>query len=56
MELTGKRALITGGTRVIGAAIALDLAAGGADVVINGRADDEAARDTIRRVKSLGRQ
>ncbi len=43
MNLTNKRALITGGTKGIGAAIAVDLARQGCDVVINGRNDDESA-------------
>jgi len=55
MELRNKRAFITGGTRGIGAAIALDLAAGGADVVINGREPGDAAQDVIRQIKALGR-
>ena len=36
-ELAGKRALVTGSTSGIGRAIALELAAGGADVIIHGR-------------------
>lgn len=53
MQLTNKRALITGGTRGIGAAIALALAKQGASIVINGRHDDEASRDLLRQLKSL---
>lgn len=42
-ELTGLRALVTGSTSGIGKAIALGLAAAGADVVIHGRRSREAA-------------
>lgn len=54
MELQAKRALITGGTLGIGAAIAVDLAAGGADVVINGRNDDALAQATLKKLEAHG--
>lgn len=42
-ELAGLRALVTGSTSGIGRAIALELARGGADVVVHGRRSREAA-------------
>ena len=56
MKLEGKRALITGGTKGIGAAIAIDLAHQGADVAINGRYDDEEAANVKAKIESLGRR
>jgi NAD(P)-dependent dehydrogenase (short-subunit alcohol dehydrogenase family) len=56
MNLTGKRALITGGTRGIGAAIAIDLARQGCDVVINGRNEDEASAAVKQTIASAGRK
>lgn len=50
-ELAGLRALVTGSTGGIGRAIALELAHGGADVIVHGRSADaaEAAADEVRR-------
>jgi NAD(P)-dependent dehydrogenase (short-subunit alcohol dehydrogenase family) len=56
MNLTGKRALISGGTKGIGAAIAIDLARQGCDVVINGRSDDESAAAVRQAVANCGRK
>ncbi len=54
MDLKRKRALITGGTKGIGAAIAIDFARHGADVVINGRREDQAAREVLAEIEALG--
>ena len=56
MDLAGKRALITGGTKGIGAAIALDLARHGVDVALNGRTMDPSAAALQEEIGSLGRR
>lgn len=56
MQLTDKRALITGGTKGIGAAIAIDLAQHGCDVAINGRYDDSSATQVRDAIIALGRK
>ena len=49
-------ALVTGGGRGIGKAIALGLAADGADVAINYRKDSDAAAETVAEIERLGRR
>jgi 3-oxoacyl-[acyl-carrier protein] reductase len=56
MDLINKRAFITGGTKGIGAAIAIDLAQQGCDVAINGRFDDESAAEVRQAVTAAGRK
>lgn len=56
MRLTGRRALVTGGSRSIGRAIAIGLAREGADVVVSYRSDHEAAEQTAREIRALGRR
>ena len=56
MNLQQKTALITGGTRGIGAAAALSLAREGADIAISARRDDTEARATGDAVRALGRR
>jgi NAD(P)-dependent dehydrogenase (short-subunit alcohol dehydrogenase family) len=54
--LDGRRAFISGGSRGIGRAIALALAADGADVAINYRRDEESARATVADIEAMGRR
>ncbi|MFR0356260.1 SDR family oxidoreductase [Streptomyces sediminimaris] len=54
-HLTGKVALVTGGSRGIGAATALRLAREGADVALTYVNGEEAAQDVVRRIEALGR-
>ncbi|MVO86181.1 SDR family oxidoreductase [Streptomyces sp. p1417] len=54
--LTGKKALVTGGSRGIGAATALRLAQEGADVAITYVRSEDAAREVVAKIESMGRR
>ena len=56
MSLSGRVALVTGGGRGIGRAIARALAEDGADVAVSYRQDDTAARETVAGIEALGRR
>jgi 3-oxoacyl-[acyl-carrier protein] reductase len=56
ISLQGRTALVTGGSRGIGRAIALSLAEAGADVAVNYRRDEAAAEETVREIKAMGRK
>ncbi len=56
MELENKVAIVTGGTRGIGRAIVLDLAANGADVVLNYRKSADLATELAESVRGMGRR
>ena len=56
MKLEGKKALVTGASRGIGRAIALALAAEGADVVVNYAGSEAAAKEVAAEIEAMGRK
>ncbi|MEU0094197.1 SDR family oxidoreductase [Kribbella sp. NPDC006257] len=55
-ELTGKLALVTGGSRGIGAATAIALAESGADVAITYSSSAEEAAQVVKQIEATGRR
>jgi len=51
MKLKGKKAVVTGGSRGIGRAIAIDLAKEGVDILINYYSNTEEAKKTLEQLK-----
>jgi len=55
-NLVGKRALVTGASRGIGAAIALALAENGADVALTFQSSPDRAQEVVTSIEKLGRR
>jgi len=56
IDLSGKSAVVTGGSRGIGRAIAVRLATQGADVAVSYRGNAAAAEETAAAIQALGRR
>lgn len=54
MNFAGKTAVVTGGSRGLGRAVCLELAKGGANVVLCYAGNEAAARETVDRCEALG--
>lgn len=55
-DLNGRIALVTGASRGIGRAVAVELARNGADVAVNFIENEEAARQTLETITGMGRR
>jgi 3-oxoacyl-[acyl-carrier protein] reductase len=55
-SLTGRVALVTGASRGIGRAVAIELAGAGADVLVNYNTNQAAAESVVHEIEKLGRR
>lgn len=55
-DLSGKVALVTGGSRGIGRAICQKLAVAGADVIVNDICEPDDAKEVLKEIEKLGRK
>lgn len=55
-DLTGRVAVVTGSSRGVGAAMALELARGGADVLVHGWQSEDAAAEIVQQIQQQGCQ
>lgn len=56
MSLAGRTVLVTGSTQGVGKSIALALARAGANLLVHGHLDNEAARSVVDEIRQLGRE
>ncbi len=56
MLLEGKKAVVTGGSRGIGKAIAIKLAQSGADVAVNYNSNSSLAQEVVKQLEGFGRK
>ena len=56
MKLDQKAAVVTGGSRGVGRAVALAYAREGADVIVNFVSNDQAAKEVVAEIESMGRR
>ena len=55
-DLAGKTALVTGGSRGLGRAIAIAFAGQGADLALNYRGNEDSAREVATQIEGMGRK
>ena len=56
MRLSGKKAIVTGSSRGVGAAVALAFGREGADVVVNYTSSEGPAKDIVKQIEEMGQK